>query len=131
MMKVFLLTLILALAGASLGSAPVQSPSERVMQGTWLLEGGGKDNTPRWYLEWTFGDKGNFTLNGYPPLHQEGSYRVVKTKGNTLTLELFDQKGNFGADKSQMQIVVDGKKDTLTIKDKGPFRRVINKTGNY
>ncbi|HEY0546216.1 MAG TPA: hypothetical protein VGC91_12620 [Pyrinomonadaceae bacterium] len=130
-MKTLLLIFILALAGVSSGSAPVQSASERMMQGTWLLEGGGEKNTPRWYLEWTFDDKGKFSLNGYPPLHQEGSYRIIKSKDNALTLELFDQKGNFGTSKSQMQVVVDGKQDRLTIKDKGPFRRVINKTGNY
>lgn len=130
-MKTLLLIFILVLAGVSSGNAPVQSESERVMQGTWVMEGGGKNNTPHWYLEWTFDDKGKFSLNGYPQVHQEGSYRVVKTKGNTLTLELFDQKGSFGTDKSQMQVVVDGKQDLLTIKDKGPYRRVVNKTGNY
>jgi hypothetical protein len=130
-MKTLLLIFILALAGVSSGFAPSQSVSERIMQGTWLLEGGGEKNTPRWYLEWSFDDKGKFSLNGYPQVHQEGSYRISKTNGNTLTLELFDQKGSFGTSKSQMQVVVDDKQDKLMIKDKGPFRRVINKTGNY
>jgi hypothetical protein len=131
-MKTLLLTFIVALVVAT--SVPVLSQNkntgEKMIQGTWHLEGGGENKTPRWFLEWTFKD-GKFNLDGYPPLHQEGSYRVVKTKGDKLTLELFDQKGNFGTEKSQMEVVLDKKQDMLTIKDKGPFTRVYKKGNSY
>ena len=130
-MKILLLMLMLTLVGAANGVGQKQSVGERVMKGTWLIDGGGDKNTPRWYLEWKFDEQGKFTLNGYPPIHQEGRYRIVKTKGETLTLELFEQQGTLGTDKSQIQVVVNTKLDRLTIKDKGPFRRVIEKTGGY
>lgn len=131
-MKILLLVILLALVCVANGSVQKQqSVGERVMKGSWLLDGGGDKNTPRWYLEWKFDEQGKFTLNGYPPVHQEGSYRIVKTKGDALTLELFDQKGTFGTDRSQIQVVVNTRLDRLNIKDKGPFRRVIEKTGGY
>ena len=121
---------MLAFAGATHGGAPRQSISEKVMQGTWVVEGSGDGKSSTGYLEWTF-DNGKFSLNGYPQVHQEGSFRIIKRRGDKLTLELFDQKGNWGTRKSQMEIAVDVKNDLLTIKDKGPFRRVIKKEGSY
>ncbi len=129
-MKTFLLVFMLAFMGATNGSAQKQSVSEQIMQGTWLVEGSGDGKSATGYLEWSF-DNGRFTLNGYPQVHQEGSYRILKSRGDKLTLELFDQKGSWGTKKSQMEIAVDTRNDRLTIKDKGPFRRVIKKEGSY
>lgn len=121
---------MLAFVVATTVATPKQSVSEKIVQGTWVVEGSGDGKSSTGYLEWTF-DNGKFTLNGYPQVHQEGSYRIINNRGDKLTLELFDQKGTWGTKKSQMEIAVDAKNDHLTIKDKGPFRRVIKKEGSY
>ena len=41
---------------------------------------------------------------GYPPITQEGKYRVVKSEANRLTIELFDQDGTFGKEPQRMEI---------------------------
>lgn len=125
-----LLILILMCAAFVHVPAQTQNISEQVMQGTWMIQGGGENKTPRWFLEWTF-DDGKFSLSGYPKLQQEGSYRVTKNNGNKLTLELSNQKGDLGTKTSQVEIVVDRNNDILTIKDQGPFKRVIKKQGGY
>lgn len=94
---------------------------EDFIQGMWRMTG--ENDGHAWYLEWTF-DRGRFDLKGYPPLAQAGKYRVIKTESDKLTLELYDQKGNFGTDNSRLEVVVDKKKDTLMIKGQGPFTRV-------
>lgn len=94
--------------------------NEDFIQGMWRLTG--ENGGHSWFLEWTF-NRGMFDLKGYPPLAQEGKYRIIKTDGNKLTLELYDQKGNFGTEHSQIEVVIDKKKNTLTIKGQGPFKR--------
>jgi hypothetical protein len=121
-MKLILSLLFIALIGFSSAPARSTSPDDSLIQGTWRLEGNdGKGHS--WFLEWTF-ENGKFTLKGYPPLYQEGSYRIIKTDGSKLTLELYDQKGNFGTDNSEIEIVTDKDKNKLKIKGQGPFARV-------
>ncbi len=116
-MKLFLSLAVAAL----LACPPAAGENENFMQGTWRLSGT-SDATHGWFLEWTF-DRGSFTLEGYPPLRQEGKYRVLSDQGNKLSLELYDQQGNFGTDNSQLEIVVDKEQEALKIKDRGPFKR--------
>jgi hypothetical protein len=120
-MKLILSLFFVALVGFSF--APARSPDfdDGPIQGTWRLEGssGGR----AWFLQWKF-EQGKFTLAGYPPLHQEGSYRIIKTEGSKLTLELYDQEGNFGTENSQIEIIVDKDQDKLKIRGQGPFSRV-------
>lgn len=120
-LKMMLLAVLACAALAAGHRATATDSAEQFMQGTWRLSGM-NDATHSWFLEWTF-DHGRFNLDGYPPLHQEGKYRVLKEQGNKLTLELYDQQGNFGTDNSQIEVVVDKDKDTLKIKDQGPFKR--------
>lgn len=115
------LLLFIALVGFSLAPARVTDSDEQRIQGTWRLAGSSGGHA--WFLEWKF-EQGKFTLTGYPPLSQEGSYRIIKTDGAKLTLELYDQKGNFGTENSQIEIVTDKDTDKLKIKGQGPFTRV-------
>lgn len=125
-MKTALLLLIILFVSALPAVSRLADASEPDIQGTWRLRGDdGKGHA--WFLEWTF-EKGKFDLKGYPPLHQEGSYRIVKTKGAKLTLELYEQQGNFGTENSQIVIIVNKKRDTLMIKGQGPFARVKDKS---
>ena len=125
-MKCFLLLVVLLFSVSGFAArAPLgPQPQEKFLQGTWRLEGSDEKKNA-WYLEWTF-DMGSFKLEGYPPLHQEGSYQIVDVVGDKVTLELYDQKGTFGTDKSKIEVILDKKKDTLVIKGQGPFKR--NKT---
>ena len=123
-MKPVKMMLLAVLACAALFASPratATDSAEQFMQGTWRLTGT-NDARHSWFLEWTF-DQGKFNLDGYPPLHQEGKYRVLKEQGNKLTLELYEQQGNFGTANSQIEVVIDKDKDTLKIKDQGPFKR--------
>ena len=124
-MRYILLLLFISMALSFPIASHAEDANDDSIQGTWHLSGqvDSKDGHGfSWFLEWTF-DHSKFNLSGYPPLHQEGRYRIVKTEGNKLTLELYDQRGNFGTENSQIEIVVDKEKDTLTIKDQGPFTR--------
>jgi len=76
--------------------------NEESLQGTWRAAGETPDRHT-WFLEWTFKD-GRFKQLGYPPITQEGKYRVVKSEANRLTIELFDQDGTFGKEPQRMEI---------------------------
>lgn len=101
-------------------ASSAKKTNEDFIQGMWRLTG--ENGGYGWVLEWTF-DKGRFDLKGYPPLAQGGKYRIVKAAGDKLTLELYDQHGNFGTDNSRIELVIDKKHDTLMIKGQGPFKR--------
>lgn len=122
-----LLTLILLLAAVCAPPAANASPAtpdalEDFIQGTWRATGTDPSGRHGWFQEWTF-DKGKFTETGYPPLEQKGSYRVLKSRGNRLTLELYDQDGTFGTENGQLEIVINRRRGTLRIGQVGPFRR--------
>src|SRR5437868_1683293 len=42
-------------------------------------------------VDWKF-ENGKFNFAGYPPLKQEGKYRVMKETASSITLEFYDQK---------------------------------------
>ena len=131
-MKYILLLLFISMALSFPVASRAKDANDDSIQGTWYLSGqvDNKDGPGlSWFLEWTF-DHGKFNLSGYPPLHQEGRYRIIKTEGNKLTLELYDQKGNFGTENSQIEIVVDKEKGSRMIKGQGPFTRVKAKSSD-
>ena len=115
-----ILVIALILFSALTLATAAKKSNEDFIQGTWRMTG--QNGMYGWFLEWTF-DRGKFNLKGYPPLYQEGKYRIIKTEGDKLTLELYDQKGNFGTDNSQIEVIINKKKNTLTIKGQGPFTR--------
>lgn len=103
---------------------------EKFIQGKWRLVGEfPKDKSGRsrvWFLEWTFAG-GKFLQIGYPPLKQEGKYRIVRQEDDKLMLELYEQKGNFGNKDQQIEIVVDRKNEKLKIWNQEGFSRVKDK----
>jgi len=125
-MKTALLLLVILLAASFPVASQTTASGDEEIQGTWYLSGQVKDRNGQpglsWFLEWTF-DQGKFNLSGYPPLHQEGSYRIIQREGKRLTLELYDQQGNFGTDTSRIEIIIQKNKDRLMIKGQGPFKR--------
>ncbi|HWS99072.1 MAG TPA: hypothetical protein VN256_02295 [Pyrinomonadaceae bacterium] len=118
---VFLLSAICVAPTAK--AAPTTPDSlEDFIQGTWRAQGTDPSGRHGWFQEWTF-EKGKFNETGYPPLEQKGSYRVLKSQGNRLTLELYDQDGTFGTENRQLEIVINKRRGTLRIGQVGPFRR--------
>ncbi len=96
------------------------------IQGKWRLDGQlpGKNGKPgmSWFQEWIFGD-GTFSESGYPPLFQKGKFRVLKDEDNVLTLELYEQSGNFGTKNSNLVIVVDQNEASLKIGQNAGFKK--------
>ena len=128
----FLLFLVMAI-GTSACSIAAQDSNNKVSQvsdeeyikGTWRLNGELPPNNTghgfHWFLEYTFSKDGTFMLTGYPPLMQKGKYRVVKSEDDKLTIELYEQGGNFGTKDKQIEIVVDREKKSLKIDGKEGF----------
>jgi major membrane immunogen (membrane-anchored lipoprotein) len=127
LLLIVVFSLLIGFSQAALSSSScAENSNEEFIQGAWRLTG---QNDPKhsWFLEWTF-DKGKFDLVGYPPLHQSGKYRVLKTEGSKMTIELYEQKGELGTENSQVEIVIDRDKNTLMIRGQGPFTRVKPQT---
>ena len=120
-MKRFLLPLF-CIVLVAFSSVTARSPEldEKFIQGSWRAAG--ESGRHAWFLEWTFA-AGKFKLDGYPPLHQEGSYRIVHQEDNKLALELYDQQGTFGTENSRIEITSGKDEGTLMIRGQGPFRR--------
>ncbi|MEP6850774.1 MAG: hypothetical protein ABI999_18090, partial [Acidobacteriota bacterium] len=83
------------------------SKNEDLIIGTWRLDGELPANNTghgfHWFLEYTFNTDGTFMLTGYPPLMQKGKYSVVKSEENKLTVDLYEQSGNFGTKDKQIE----------------------------
>src|SRR5215203_2039022 len=94
--------------------------SEKFIQGTWRVAG--ENGGHAWFLEWTF-DNGNFKQTGYPPIIQEGKYKILSETGDKITVELYEQKGTFGKDKREIQISIDKQANQLTISGTKGFNR--------
>jgi hypothetical protein len=111
-----------------------QENNEEYIWGTWRLDGELPPNNTghgfHWFLEYTFSSDGKFLLTGYPPLMQKGKYRIVKSEDNKLTLDLYEQSGNFGTKDKEIEIVVDIEKETLKIDGKEGFKPVKKKARN-
>lgn len=121
--------LLVLLACPALVASPVPRPTaadsaEQFIQGTWRASGTDPSGRHGWFQEWTF-DNGKFEETGYPPLGQKGSYRILKSHGNKLTLELYDQDGTFGTENRQLEIVINKRRRTLKIGTVGPFQRSL------
>ena len=100
--------------------------NEDLIIGTWRLDGelppGNSGHSFHWFLEYTFNADGSFMQTGYPPLMQKGKYKIIKSEDNKLTLDLYEQSGNFGDKDKQIEIVFDGEKTTLKIDGKEGFK---------
>jgi hypothetical protein len=100
---------------------------EKYIQGKWRAAGETDRHT--WFLEWTF-DNGSFKQSGYPPITQDGKYKVVNVADNKITLELYDQKGTFGEEKSKVEILINPETKQLTISGMKEFSRVNTEQNN-
>ncbi|HMS41947.1 MAG TPA: hypothetical protein PKE69_17075 [Pyrinomonadaceae bacterium] len=95
-----------------------QSNDDKI-QGTWRLEGTNGGNV--WFLEWTF-NRGSFKQAGYPAISQMGKYKIIEERGVQIKLELFDQDGTFGKENRQILVLIDARRNELTIDRKTGFK---------
>jgi hypothetical protein len=74
---------------------------------------------------WTF-DRGAYELSAccFVETSETGRYEILKSEGDSLTLELFNRNGEAGDSRTQIKIVVDREAGTLRIQRAGPFERV-------
>jgi hypothetical protein len=94
--------------------------NEKFIQGKWRVTG--ENGGYAWFLEWTF-DNGNFKQMGYPPIIQEGKYKVLSVGDSQIRLELYEQKGTFGDEKREIEILIDKQAKQLTIAGTKGFTR--------
>lgn len=109
------------------GQMQTRDEFEKYIQGTWRAEG--KNGNYGWFLEWTFAD-GIFKQTGYPPILQEGKYKITGISGNKITLMLYDQKGTFGTEERSMDIVFNSPDKSLTISGTKGFSRLTSQKTN-
>ncbi|MEP7077176.1 MAG: hypothetical protein ABI878_15325 [Acidobacteriota bacterium] len=130
----FLLIFVIATSAFSVvvqdNKASVPKDEDTII-GTWRLDGELPANNTghgfHWFLEYTLNTDGTFMLTGYPPLMQKGKYRVVKSEENKLTVDLYEQSGNFGTKDKQIEVQVDREKETLKIDGKEGFKPIKKK----
>ena len=125
-MKIFFaFILLLAIACSSIFGL-MNNENEKFIQGKWQVAGEHMSNSGEshtWFLEWEF-ENGRFIQNGYPPILQEGNYKIIESKDNTLKLKLYRQNGTFGEKDSELIIVIDREKENLRIDGKNQFTKV-------
>lgn len=60
------------------------------LEGKWRATGN-SDSTHVWFLDYTFSG-GNFIKDGYPPLHEEGKFKILREKNDSVIVELTPEK---------------------------------------
>lgn len=98
------------------------SQAEDFIQGKWRTAG--ENGGHAWFLEWNF-DGGKFKQVGYPPILQEGKYKITKVGNGKIFLELFEQKGTFGEETKTVEIVIDSQTKLLNIEQMKGFSKVL------
>ena len=100
--------------------SPETGADDERLSGTWRVAG--ERGGHAWYLQWKF-ENGRLERRGYPPLFQKGRYRITNVDGDKLTIDLYDQEGNFGIANRTIQIAFDAD-ETLTIGGRRGFKNV-------
>ncbi len=72
---------------AILGVLLVSCGSEPKLQGKWSSSGNTADSIDMhsWFLEYEFSGS-NYTMKGYPPISEQGTYEVVQERGDSLEI---------------------------------------------
>ncbi len=78
-------------------------------EGTWFAGGESTQENPSWYKNYTF-EKGTYKVEGYPPISEVGTYKVLSENENSFELELNNDSGisnlnlNLSKDGSTLEI---------------------------
>ena len=84
------------------------------LTGTWKLLQAPTGDGMNMSQTWTF-TKTDFTVEGYPKLNQKGKYTILKEKGDTLTLKLYNQEGDWGKADKEQKVVLNKAKNMISI----------------
>jgi len=120
-MALFWLVIAVGLSGCT-------DKNEVYVQGDWFFSApgvGGITQQMSVHTYWNFDDGAlvaHSCCDDRPGM--SGQYRIVKSEGNSLVLELFDTEGTGVEDEYQVQIVIDRVAETLSIQGVGPFSRM-------
>jgi len=129
--KLAVLLVLVSIASLVLGCSDA---NDQFIQGTWFYRDPHLESVSgETYLEtvWTF-DRGSFefyTCCFAGEMHQTGRYRILDSKENILTIELFNIKGSGTGGRGKMRLVIDREADTLVIQRGGPHTRVVPGSG--
>ena len=123
--RVWVLLLLLA---ASLASCR-PDPNLQFIQGGWYyldphlqsVTGESQSETV-----WTF-DRGAYTVYSccFVKIQSGGSYQLIESEGDILTIEMFNSDGVFYGDRASVRIEIDRAADTIEIQGAGPYTRSI------
>lgn len=111
--KTLLIAVSLIILSSLACSWIITDPNEQFIQGTWS-QSGSLPGGFAWYSKYTF-DKGMFTIEGYPSFRQTGKYRILSSSGDTILLELYDEKGELWKGSMRATITLDRAKDTISL----------------
>jgi hypothetical protein len=129
--KLAVLLVLFSIASLVLGCSDA---NDQFIQGTWFYRDPHLESVSgETYLEtvWTF-DRGAFefyTCCFAGEIHQTGRYRILESKENILTIELFNVKGSGTGRGGEIRLVIDPEADTLVIQSGGPHTRVVPGSG--
>jgi hypothetical protein len=122
-MKILTLFILLFVISCN-GIFNIKSENEKFIQGKWQLSGNlPGDRNFSWLLEWEF-NNGTFFQSGYPPIRQEGKYKIIEEREDTIRLKLYKQTGTWGEQDSELDIIIDKENNTLSIQGKANFKRL-------
>ena len=126
-MGIFYLLLMISIG--SILSGCRMDPNEEFIQGSWYyLDPHLEQMTSEAQLEvfWTF-DRGAYEYYAccFVKHQQTGRYAVIKSEGDSLYIELFNQNGNTRAEAVEIKIVVNREAGTIKIPGSGEFTRTM------
>jgi hypothetical protein len=109
-------------------TACTPDPNEVFIQGSWqYLDPHLQEIVGETYLEtfWTFAS-GTYETSSccFVRFQQYGSYNVLESEGDTLTLELFNIDGNFSSERVQIIVLIDREADTIKLTGGGELTRL-------
>lgn len=117
------------LAGLLVACTP--DPNDPFIQGNWYYNDSHIQEVPGESYSETFWNFSRGTFETYSccfvKFQQYGRYDIGESKGDTITLVLFNIDGNFSSERVQIGIRIDRETDTIRILGGGPYTRNLPK----
>ena len=67
------------------------------------------------FVRWEFRADETFLQTGYPPLTQQGRYRILESDNDLLKIRLFEQSGTFGTDDRDLMVQINRARNEITL----------------
>ena len=120
--------LLLILLGISLSGCRLD-PNDEFIQGSWYYLDPHLQQVigePQLEVFWTF-DRGAYEYYAccFVKMQQTGRYAVVRSEGDDLYIELFNQDGDTRAEPVEIKIVINREEGTIKLPGSGEFMRTM------